>query len=124
MTSLHYSIECQNSPFDLKITQVILTLSLSTSAGIYLFKVNNRNTRKRCEISSKLTMKTLEQPQWRRSGAFIVYFEHISHLVLVFLLLTLDMSSIAGWARKDIHRYVNKIAGTLLTLFINLWLDV
>ena len=36
-------------------------------------------------------MKTLEQLQWRRSGAFIVYFEHISHLVLVFLLLTLDM---------------------------------
>ena len=23
--------------------------------GIYLFKVNNKNTRKRCEISSKLT---------------------------------------------------------------------
>ena len=26
---------------------------------------------------------------WRRSGVFIVNFEHISHLVLVFLLLTL-----------------------------------
>ena len=25
--------------------------------GIYLFKVNNKNTRKRCEISSKLTKK-------------------------------------------------------------------
>ena len=35
-------------------------------------------------------MKTLEQAQWRRSGAFIVYFEHISHLVLVFLLLPLN----------------------------------
>ena len=29
--------------------------------------------------------------QWRRSGVFIVNFEHISHLVLVFLLLTLNM---------------------------------
>ena len=29
--------------------------------------------------------------QWRRSGIFIVNFEHISHLVLVFLLLTLNM---------------------------------
>ena len=29
--------------------------------------------------------------QWRRSGVFIVNFEHISQLVLVFLLLTLDM---------------------------------
>ena len=28
--------------------------------------------------------------QWRRSSIFIVNFEHISHLVLVFLLLTLS----------------------------------
>ena len=27
---------------------------------------------------------------WRRSGVFIVIFEHISHRVLVLLLLTLD----------------------------------
>ena len=39
-------------------------------AGIYQLKVNIKNTRARCEI---------------------VYFEHISHLVLVFLLLTLNM---------------------------------
>ena len=31
-------------------------------ASIYLFKVNNRNTRKRCEICLKLTIKTPEQP--------------------------------------------------------------
>ena len=55
-----------------------------------MFKVNNRNTRTRCEISQKLTTKTLEQQQWRRSGVFIVNFEHISQLVLVFLLLTLS----------------------------------
>ena len=59
-------------------------------AGIYLFKVNNRNTRTRCEICSKLTINTPERRQWRRSGVFIVNFEHISHLVLVFLLLTLS----------------------------------
>ena len=29
---------------------------------------------------------------WRRSGIFIVNFAHISHLALVFLLLTLNMS--------------------------------
>ena len=40
---------------------------------IYLFKVNNRNTRTRCEICSKLTIKTPE----RRSGVFIVNFENI-----------------------------------------------
>ena len=51
------------------------------SANIYLFKVNHRNTRKRCEICSKLTMKTLE----RRPAVCIVNFERISHLFLVFL---------------------------------------
>ena len=30
-------------------------------ANIYLFKVNNRNIRKRCEICSTLTIKTTEQ---------------------------------------------------------------
>ena len=39
---------------------------------------------------SKLTIKTVEQRPWRRSGIFIVNFEHISYLVLVFLLLTLS----------------------------------
>ena len=34
-------------------------------AGNYMFKVNNRNTRKRCEICSKLTTKTPEQHQRR-----------------------------------------------------------
>ena len=33
--------------------------------------------------------------QWRRSGAFIVNFQHISHLFLVFLLLTLNKSILA-----------------------------
>ena len=32
-------------------------------AGNYMFKVNNRNTRTRCEICSKLTIKTSEQNQ-------------------------------------------------------------
>ena len=45
-----------------------------TFANIYLFKVNNRNTRKMCVICSKLTIKT---PERRR-------------LFLLFLLLTLN----------------------------------
>ena len=59
-------------------------------AGNYMFKVNNKNTRTRCEICSKLTIKMPERRQWRRFGVFIVNFEHISQLVLVFLLLTLS----------------------------------
>ena len=59
-------------------------------AGNFMFKVNTRNTRKKCEICSKLTTKTPEQLQRCRSGAFIVNFEHISPHVSVFLLLTLS----------------------------------
>ena len=44
-----------------------------------MFKANN-----------KLTID-YNQSHWRLSSAFIVNFEHISHLVLVFLLLTLNM---------------------------------
>ena len=52
-------------------------------------KVSNK-IRKRCELFSKLITKTPERCQWRRSSVFIVNFEHISHLYLVFLLLTLN----------------------------------
>ena len=55
-----------------------------------LLKVNNRNTRTTCEICSELTIKAPERRHWRCSGVFIVNFEHTSHLVLVFLLLTLN----------------------------------
>ena len=34
-------------------------------AGNYMFKVNNRDTRTRCEIFSKLTIKIPEQRQWQ-----------------------------------------------------------
>ena len=61
--------------------------------GIYLLKVNNRSTRKRCEICSNLIITTPERRHWRRSDVFIVKSEHISHLVLVFLLLTLNVPS-------------------------------
>ena len=44
-----------------------------------MFKVNNEDTRR----------------HWRRSGVAIVNFKHISHLVLVFLLLTLNKYT--GW---------------------------
>ena len=50
------------------------SMNILFPAGNYMFKVNNRN----------------------RSGIFIVIFEHISHLLLVFLLLTLSRLMPAG----------------------------
>ena len=54
-------------------------------ADIYLLQVNNRNT--------SVSVVNLEpvHDQWRRSGVFIVNFEHISRLILVSLLLILNM---------------------------------
>ena len=47
------------------------------TAGIYLLKVNNRNTRTRSEICSKLTIKTPKRRQLRHSSVSIVNFEHV-----------------------------------------------
>ena len=63
---------------------------LSYAAHNYMFKVSNRNTRTRCEIYSKLIIKTPTQRHWRCSGVLIVEFEHLLHLPPVFLLLTLS----------------------------------
>ena len=56
-------------------------------ANIYLFKVNNENTITMFEICSNLTTETLER---RRYGVFLVNFEKISHILLVFPLFTLS----------------------------------
>ena len=65
-----------------------LILFRTLLANINLITGNNGSTR---EICSKLTIKTPERRLWRlwrRSGFFILNFEHILHLFLVFLLLT------------------------------------
>ena len=65
--------------------KVFLNRFMLIPVKIYLFKFYSRNTRRRCETSSKLTIKTPEWRHWRCSGVFLVNFEHISHLYLVFL---------------------------------------
>ena len=55
-----------------------------------MFNVNNRNTRKRYKMCSKITIKTPERCQLRCSGIFIVNFEHIPHFFQVFLLFALN----------------------------------
>ena len=64
-------------------------------ANIYLFKVNNRNTRKRCEICSKLTIKTYF-PSF--SSVSIVDFEQVN----------------VGWESIVLELYV-------LTFFLKKW---
>ena len=81
--------------FSLDFFRQPLRVNFQSPACIYLLKVNNRNTRTRCEICSKLT-KTPERCQ----AVFIVKFEHISRLVLLFLLLTLNMQLPARFSVK------------------------
>ena len=76
---------CQNHQHNRKGLKRTICL-----VGNYMLKVNKTITGARCEICSKLTVKTPEGRNWRHSGVFIVNLEHISHLVLVFLLLTLS----------------------------------
>ena len=67
---------------------------LNNPASIFLFKINNEITKTMSEIYLKLKIKTPEQSQWRYFSVFITKFEQISHIVLVFPLLTLQN---AGW---------------------------
>ena len=82
---------CARELLVLKIWEKLQIITQTDRVGIYLFKGNHRNTRTRCEICSKLTIKTAEWRHSRHSGVFIVNFQHISHFNLVFLLLTLNM---------------------------------
>ena len=70
--------------------------SLCKATDIYLFKVNNGNTRTMCKICSKLTLITPDLRHWRRFVVFIVNFEQISHIVLTCSLLTLNKLISAG----------------------------
>ena len=51
--------------------------------GNYMFKVNNKNIRTRCEICSKLTIKAPKRRHWLRTGAFIVNFTPCSSVPIV-----------------------------------------
>ena len=53
----------------------------------------------RCEICSKLTIKTPKRRHWRRFGVFIVNFEHISHLRSSVSVVTFDKVN-AGWVQN------------------------
>ena len=66
-------------------------------AGIYLFNVRNGNSKTMCGICSKLTIKITE---WRHSDVFVVNLEKISHVVLMFPLLTLNNKWRLGWPNK------------------------
>ena len=66
---------------------LLLTLNRQMRTEIFESKFEDDPLTSSC---SKLTIKSPERRHWRLCGVFIVSFEHISQLVLVFLLLTLN----------------------------------
>ena len=69
-------------------------LALTQPAFTYS-KLTIETLEQRCEICSKLTMKPPKQRR-RRSGVFIVNFEHISHLCSSVSIFNFE-HVIAGW---------------------------
>ena len=65
-----------------------------------MFKVNNRNTRKRCEICSKLTIKI----RGVVLDIFIVNFEHIPHLCSGVSIVNFELVN-AGWVTLTIYLF-------------------
>ena len=61
-------------------TQFVLT---TRPTFIYLFKANRRNTRKICEICSRVTIKTPERRQWRFYWKLWTYFSPLSSVSIV-----------------------------------------
>ena len=79
-----------------------------------MFKVKNGQTRTMCEICSKLIIKTL---QWRCSAVFIVNFGQISHIVLVFLMLTLNNKCRLGTDQIKFRVLMNFVLRVTYTFF-------
>ena len=61
----------------------------------------------RCEICSKLTIKTPKRRHWRRSGIFIVNSEHISQLCSSVSSVNFE-HVLAGWVAIDQNRGKDK----------------
>ena len=77
-------------PTSFLITSFPIHSSTNVPANIYLLRVNNWNIRTRYEIGSNSTIKKPERGHWPHFGVFVVNFEHILHLFLMFLMLTLN----------------------------------
>ena len=71
---------------------------------------------------SKLTIKTPKRRQWRHSGVFIFNFEHILHLFLVVLLLTLNKYMLP-W-KEPIENFCEKLVAKNRYLFSQKWSNV
>ena len=88
------------------------------SIGIYLFKSLMEDTTSIWEICSKLTIKTPKR-HWHRSAVFIINFAWISHIVMVFPLLTFNKCPLRSCTVRlyNFLSFQKKIETCMRTLF-------
>ena len=79
--------------------------SVPSQPAFTCFNLTIETLEQRCEICSKLIIKPPERRQWRRSGGFIVNFEHISHLCSSVSIVNFE-HVVAGWANSSIDSNV------------------
>ena len=82
------------------------------TASNYMFKFNNRNSRTRCEICSKSTIKTPDWCPWRCSGVFIVNFKQVNACRVISSWnhcwgLSLSQTSDAPWPGVEIVKKIS-----------------
>ena len=98
-----------------KFCSLVKLLKFLTIPAIihYLFKVNNKNTKRRCKNMFKFNNKDTQRRQWNRSDISNAKFDDISRLLLVFLLLALSIYLFAGMKQLSQLRW---------ELFLVIWI--
>ena len=76
----------------------------SSQPVITYSKLTIAKLEQRCEIFSKLTIKTPKWRHWCRFGVFIVSFEHISHLCSSASIVNFEQVN-TGW--DNVKKYIN-----------------
>ena len=79
---VYYDMFCPNFGEAIILQETIVSLGIRGTypVGNCMFKVTTETIEQRCEICSKLTIKTPKRHHWGRYVNFIVNFEQISHL--------------------------------------------
>ena len=89
MSVLYVILELANLCF---ISSLLYSACGNVSAGNYMFKVNNRKTRTRCAISSRLTTKTIERRRYQFlisfSFLFSFYFILVNIIAIIIAIIT------------------------------------
>ena len=72
-----FTTRSNNSKIACLRSQIWQSIIENYPANIYMFKFNNRNTKKRSKLCSKLTIIIPERHHWRHSGVFIIAKLHV-----------------------------------------------